>query len=317
MPVDVASAPAVAVARFTAQLLAHPAALVGYGKREQTRTYPLRLVLGYLRWKPIPTGGSDLAESQRFLLALSMLPGERRRSLAAVARRAIPKTLARREPGVRYPIALSVLAQAAVDLLDEVIALFDQALPRRESRAKTKIEQVLAQRARTGEDRQLMLEVMLGVLADVGPRRGSRGLRDQLGRQNLADAQEDAWADLPRDHGRLPALAAACPYLRQFTPDVLPAIDFRCGPGMGQLIDAVTLLCQLNRTGRRKVPHGVPTGSCPAATSVTWPKPGLTGTTWATGTTGNCACCSGCGTGCAPVTGSYPGPGDTPTPAAT
>jgi molybdopterin-guanine dinucleotide biosynthesis protein A len=49
VPVDVASAPPVAVARLAAQLLADPAALVGYGKREQTRTDRLRLVLAYLR----------------------------------------------------------------------------------------------------------------------------------------------------------------------------------------------------------------------------------------------------------------------------
>lgn len=311
------------MARLAARLGVDPGALVGYGKREQTRTDHLRLVVGYLRWRPIPTGGPDLAELERFLLAramehdsarvlfglacefliatrtvrpgvvplmrfvaagraaaaslthqkvahllteafqaeldgllvfdgesgmtrlawltrpaaeatantvkaqldklafarslgadvldLSMLPGERRRSLAAVGRRASNQTLARREPVVRYPILMCVLAQAAVDLLDEVVALFDQAVSGRESRAKTKMEQVLAERARTGEDRQQMLEVILRVLADESiPDEAVGGLlRNRLGRQNLADAQEDAWADLPRDHGRLRALAAS------------------------------------------------------------------------------------------------------------
>lgn len=118
----------------------------------------------------------------------------------------------RGNPGTRADLSgadLCVLAQAAVDLLDEVIALFDQAVSARESRAKAKMEQALAERARTGEDRQRMLEAILGVLADESIPDEAVGelLRDRLGRQALADAQADAWAGLPRDHGRLRALA--------------------------------------------------------------------------------------------------------------
>ncbi|MGB7981402.1 MAG: Tn3 family transposase, partial [Candidatus Nanopelagicales bacterium] len=377
VPVDVASAPPVAVARLAARLGVDPVVLVGYGKREQTRTDHLRLVVDHLGWQPVPTGGPELAELERFLLAramerdsakvlfglacefliaartvrpgavtlmqlvgaaraaasslthqkvahlltegfradldgllvfdaelgmtrlawltrpaveatansvkaqldkllfarslgahvldLSMLAGERRRSLAGIGRRASNQTLVRREPGVRYPILLCVLAQAAVDLLDEVVALFDQAVSARESRAKTKTEQALADRARTGEDRQQLLEVVLGVLADESiPHEAVGGLlRDQLGRQNLADTQAEVWVDLPRGHGRLRALAGSYPYLRQFTPDVLAAIDFQGGPGMGQLMDAVSVLGDLNRTGRRKVRGGAPAGFVP------------------------------------------------------
>lgn len=127
------------------------------------------------------------------------------------------------------------------------------------------MEQALAERARTGEDRQRMLEVILGVLADESiPDEVVGGLlRDRPGRQNLADAQADVWADLPRDHGRLRALAASYPYLRQFRPDVLAAIDFHGGPGMGQLMEAVSVLRELNRSGRRKVPQDAPTGFVP------------------------------------------------------
>jgi hypothetical protein len=60
------------------------------------------------------------------------------------------------------------------------------------------MEAALAQRARAGEDRQQMLDVILGVLADESiPDEAVGGLlRDQLGRQNLADTQAGVWADL-------------------------------------------------------------------------------------------------------------------------
>ncbi|MGH3978348.1 MAG: hypothetical protein ACRDRZ_05015 [Pseudonocardiaceae bacterium] len=60
-------------------------------------------------------------------LDLSMLPTERRQFLAAaVGRRLTPQALERRDPHRRYPILLTLLAQSAVDVLDEVVQLFDQ-----------------------------------------------------------------------------------------------------------------------------------------------------------------------------------------------
>jgi hypothetical protein len=66
-------------------------------------------------------------------LDLSRLPAERRRFLAAVGRRCSVAKLGRRDPHRRYPIVLTLLAQSAVDVLDEVVALFDQVLSGRES----------------------------------------------------------------------------------------------------------------------------------------------------------------------------------------
>jgi hypothetical protein len=66
----------------------------------------------------------------------------------------------------RYPILLALVAQSAVDQLDEVIALFDQAVSARESRARTRTGEELAARARKGESRQLLMDVILPALAD-------------------------------------------------------------------------------------------------------------------------------------------------------
>lgn len=44
--------------------------------------------------------------------------------------------------------------------------MFDQAVSARESRAKTKTDEALVERAKTGEARQLLLQVVLPVLAD-------------------------------------------------------------------------------------------------------------------------------------------------------
>src|SRR5207244_1188306 len=83
-------------------------------------------------------------------LDLSVLPAERRRFLAAVGRRLTAQALARREPQRRYPILFTLLNQSAADVLDEVIQLFDQAISSRESRARFKMIDELAER---GADR--------------------------------------------------------------------------------------------------------------------------------------------------------------------
>jgi hypothetical protein len=99
-------------------------------------------------------------------LDVSMLPAERRRFLASVGRRSTNQAMQRRDPERRYPILLTLLAQSAVDVLDDVVALFDQAVSARESRAKTKTDAELIERAKQGEARQLLMAEILPVLAD-------------------------------------------------------------------------------------------------------------------------------------------------------
>ncbi len=53
---------------------------------------------------------------------------------------------------------------------------------------------------------------------------------------------------------------ASMAYLRQFVPDVLAAVRFASGPGIDDLLQAVTILAGLYATRARKVPDGAPGG---------------------------------------------------------
>ncbi|MFI6458645.1 Tn3 family transposase [Streptosporangium amethystogenes] len=194
------------------------------------------------------------------LLDLSMLPRERRRFLASVGRRSTVRALARRQER-RFPILLALVAQSAVDQVDEVVALFDQAVSARESRAKAKTDEALVERAKKGEARQLLMTQILPVLADPGIADQDVGglLRERIGMQRLREIAADGWKPLPKDHGRLSALEASYSYLRQFTPIVLNAIDFQGGPGTADLMEGLRILRELNRLNGRKVPAGAPT----------------------------------------------------------
>ncbi|GGM84379.1 hypothetical protein GCM10012275_63800 [Longimycelium tulufanense] len=91
-------------------------------------------------------------------LDLSVLPAERRRFLATVGRRLTAQALERRDPQRRYPILLTLLAQSATDVLDEVVQLFDQAVSARESKAERRMRDALAALAET--DREATLECL-------------------------------------------------------------------------------------------------------------------------------------------------------------
>jgi hypothetical protein len=181
-----------------------------------------------------------------------------------VGRRSTVQALERREDR-RYPILLALVAQSAADQLDEVVSLFDQAVSARESRAKSKTDEALVERAKTGEVRQLLLQVILPTLADPAiPDEQVGGLlREQIGMQRLREAAAGGWKPLPRDRGRLSAMRSSYSYLRQFAPNVLSVIDFQGGPGTAELMESVTILKELNQTGGRRVPEGAPEAFVP------------------------------------------------------
>jgi TnpA family transposase len=201
-------------------------------------------------------------------LDLSVLPAERRRFLAAVGRRLTGQALARREPERRYPILLAVLAQTAVDVLDEVVLLFDQAISGRESAAQAKLAEALAERAKSGEDRQALLDDMLAITLDPAISDEQVGVLLRagvtVGMARMRAARAARQDRLPRDHGQLAMLDASMGYLRQFAPAVLAAVRFAGGSGTAGLLAAVQLLGELYASGTRKVPDGAPSGFVPA-----------------------------------------------------
>ena len=200
-------------------------------------------------------------------LDLSVLPGERRRFLATVGHRLTAQALTRREPERRYPILLTLLAESAVDVLDEVVSLFDQAVSAREGKAERSMRDVLVERGKAGEDRQALLDDLLAVIADPaiadedigGLIRGER-----IGWSRIRAAMAQAVPRLPRDHGHLGALdTSSYGYLRQFTPQVLAAVGFAGGTAADELLAAVEILRTLNATETRRVPAGAPRGFVP------------------------------------------------------
>ena len=223
-------------------------------------------------------------------LDLSALPAERRRFLASVGPRSSMAKLARREPHRRYPIVLTVLAQSAVDVLDEVVQLFDQAVSARESRAKHKLAGQLAERAKRSEDKLAIAEQVLPVLADpaVADEQVGGLLRERIGM------------------GRLRAAVLAEPATWRRSPSPAGPRQRSCWrrwPCCGRSTPPAPAAC----------PPRPRTGSCRpagAATSTTLSPPAMPPRI---GATGNCASCCACAMRCVPAMCMCPGRAATPT----
>ncbi|MDT0468945.1 Tn3 family transposase [Streptomyces gibsoniae] len=199
-------------------------------------------------------------------LDLSALPAERCRFLAMVGRRLTAQALQRREPERRYPILLTLVAQSATEVLDEVVQLFDQAVSARESKAAHRMRDTLAERAKSGEERHALFDAILAIVADpaiADEEVGGLIRGERIGWERLRSAQSTALPPLPRDHGHLTALDGSYGYLRQFTPQVLDAVRFAGGTAAVDLLEAVEILRELNAAGARKVPTAAPTGFVP------------------------------------------------------
>ena len=129
------------------------------------------------------------------------------------------------EPARRYPILLTLITQSAVDVLDESLLLFDQALSGRESAARARLTEVLAERARGGEHRQALLDDILKIVLDpeIGDDQVGARLREDIGHERMRAAWEARRERLPRDHGHLAMMDASMAYLRQFSRTCWPS----------------------------------------------------------------------------------------------
>jgi hypothetical protein len=66
------------------------------------------------------------------------------RRLAGVGRRATRPALARREDDKKLPMLLATVAECAVEVIDELVQMFDQAISGTEDRARRKLNELLA-----------------------------------------------------------------------------------------------------------------------------------------------------------------------------
>jgi hypothetical protein len=209
--------------------------------------------LGYLRGL-----GADRLE-------LSAVPPERRRQLAAIARKSTPAALRDTGPRRRYPMLLAFLAATHAEIIDELVQLFDQALAATDSRARHVLEERQGEAAAAEAERLVLLDEILNVVLDPALDDAAAGAAVRgLGQDRLAAAVRPPDQRPSRDGGHLQLMKARYAHVRSFAPPVLGALTFAASVTPSEVLTAVQLLQRLNAEARRNVPPGAPAGFVPA-----------------------------------------------------
>jgi hypothetical protein len=160
---------------------------------------------------------------------------------------------------------VATLAEGAVEVLDELVLLFDQALSSSGARVRHQLDERLVERARAVQHWEVLLDELIGVLTDPAvPDDAVGGLpRSGIGIEALRRARL-VGADRPlRDAGHLELLESRYSHSRAFAPGVLAALALAGGPESAGLLRAVEVLKDLNTSGRRRVPDDVPSEFVP------------------------------------------------------
>jgi hypothetical protein len=190
---------------------------------------------------------------------LSVIPPERLRQLATVARRSTPRALRQMDPEHRHPILLAALAAAHTEIVDETVRVFDMMLGATDGNARDQVAKRQLDVLQANLDRLELLDDILDVVLDTdlddaevgGAVRG-------LGPKRLASAVRSEAERPPRDGGHLELMEARFSHVRSFAPQILGALTFAASVAPSEILSAVQLLQRMNAEGRRHVPDDAP-----------------------------------------------------------
>ena len=176
----------------------------------------------------------------------------------------------------RYPILVVLLHETTLDLVDEIVDLFNRALKKTDSRSRRELEAWRVATAQASNEK-VRLFSRLGRLVldpdipDEQLRR--RSFEEVASRELFAAAVEETEQLLrPRDGSYLDFVENRYGHLRKFAPLVLRMLDFKSLKTDDPLIDAVEILRELNRKRRRRVPEdaGLESSPPPSGAASCW-----------------------------------------------
>lgn len=198
---------------------------------------------------------------------LDVVAANRRRQLAALARRSTTAALAGRPDRLRYPALLCFCGEQAVRLVDEVLDRADQAVGEAHGQALRELKELKTSTATAANEKVALFDLLVGLLLDDSVADDELRPRawEAMAPGRWAAAQEQARAILrPVDDNHYAQLGGRYPYLRRFVPALIAALRFQAVPSAQPLVDAIDTVRDLDASGGRVLPDTAPTGFVPA-----------------------------------------------------
>jgi len=198
---------------------------------------------------------------------LDVVAANRRRQLAALARRSTTAALAGRPDRLRYPALLCFCGEQAVRLVDEVLDRADQAVGEAHGQALRELKELKTSTATAANEKVALFDLLVGLLLDdsvaddeLRPRAwGANGARPLGSRPGTGTGDPQAGRRQPLRPARRPL-----PVPARFVPALIAALRFQAVPSAQPLVDAIDTLRDLDASGGRVLPDTAPTGFVPA-----------------------------------------------------
>ena len=196
-------------------------------------------------------------------LNLDAIPPNRIKFLAQIGRKSTSQAIERMSPVRRYPVLLAFAVQTGVDVLDEIVDLYDRCLAHSYGEAGREMDLIRKRVARSTNEKVVLLQEVGSILLD--PSIADDEVRPRVFDLVAPDSLEEVVHDCariarPLDDHYFDLLATKYSYFRTFAPAFLDALDFRSAQSAASLLDAAMVLRTLNATGRRSVPVDAPMG---------------------------------------------------------
>ncbi len=153
-------------------------------------------------------------------------------------------------------------------MTDEVVDLFDEAIATAHGRARRRLIEKKLETATSQNEKVRLLAELLEIVLD--PAIPDAGVRNAIWEREPPEVLAQVAADAkriarPADDNHYPQLDDSYSHVRTFAPRVLEVLSFSASPAARELLDAVELLRDLNRSGRRTVPADAPVSFAPAS----------------------------------------------------
>ena len=192
---------------------------------------------------------------------LSSINPNRRKQLANIGFRSTAQALSRMNKTRRYPILLAFLSQLYEEVLDELVEIFDRLLMTISSRTERKLLQIQQEIALLAGDKIKLLQELVKILID--PNVSDAELRKTIYKIVPETKLQLTFAECeklnePLDENFFKMLGKNYAYLRQFIPTFLNALPLDGNAEAKGLLEAVTILKELNSTKKRRIPSDAP-----------------------------------------------------------
>ena len=170
-------------------------------------------------------------------------------------------------PERRYPILLAFLKQTLIDTIDEAVDLYDRCLQEAYSRAGRELDEFRISVAKSANEKVNLFQTIGEIILDhaVEDSRLRSVIYQKIAPEKLRTAVDEC-EDIsrPLDDSYFDLLGTRYSNLRQFAPRFLETFEWRAADDDEPLLEAITVLRELNAARLRKVPDDSPHEFIPA-----------------------------------------------------